>query len=63
MYIKSNAKFCINKYDKDKNLLGTYYSYTQASKEGNINRNYLRNIIKSDNKTGKGFIWEKIDVV
>lgn len=62
-YVKSNSTFYIKKYDLNKNLIGTYYSYTQASNEGDINRTYLKKILNSDNKIGKGFIWEKIDII
>ena len=34
----------------------------QASSEGNINKTYLIKILKSENKIGKGFIWEKVDI-
>jgi hypothetical protein len=43
-------------------FLHTFYSYGQASSEGDINRTYLKKILKSENKVGKGFIWEKIDI-
>lgn len=62
-YVKSSSTFYINKYDINKNLIGTYYSYTQASNEGDINRTYLKKILNSDNKIGKGFIWEKIEII
>lgn len=59
-YVKRNSIFCINKYDLNKNIIGTFYSYGQASSEGDINRTYLKKILDSENKVGKGFIWEKI---
>ena len=61
-YVKNNTNFCINKYDLNNNLIGTYYSYCQASVEGNINRTYLKKILDSENKIGKGFIWKKVDI-
>jgi group I intron endonuclease len=61
-YVKNNTKFYINKYDLNNNLIEKYYSYGQASSEGNINKTYLIKILKSENKIGKGFIWEKVDI-
>ena len=59
MLIKSAFKIRVA---LNNNLIEKYYSYGQASSEGNINKTYLIKILKSENKIGKGFIWEKVDI-
>jgi len=62
MYVKEKSSFYIEQYDLNNTLLNTYYSYSSASKNANINKTYLIKVLNGQtfHNTAKGFIWKQI---
>ena len=59
-YYKKHSKFLIEQYDLNKNLINTYYSYSDAARQSDINKTYLIRVLNNKTNIAKGFIWKKI---
>jgi hypothetical protein len=60
LYQIFGISYKINQYDLNGNLLKTYDKIIIASEETGINRDSISKCINNINKTGAGFIWEKV---
>lgn len=59
-YYKKNSKILIEQYDLNNNLINTYYSYSDAARQADINKTYLTRVLNNKtNNIAKGFIWKK----
>mgnify|MGYP000109030619 CR=1 FL=1 len=47
----------VSQYDKDGNLVNTYRSISEASKQSNISRQSIRDCVNNKLKTAGGFVW------
>ena len=47
----------VSQYDKDGNLVNTYRSISEASKQSNISRQSIRDCVNNKLKTAGGFAW------
>ena len=54
-----SRKIVVEQYDLNGNLLNTYPSICEASRQTDVNRNSIRLVLIGRLKTGKGFIWKR----